>query len=146
MVESDVFSNSLTVIARDADLEAIADLVRKLDESARNIEREVRTISLGQIPAVEIAELVRRFYTRMTDREVEVRNELPSKTEPEPKSEKPEPESDPEPDPDPELKSEKPEPKFDPKSDPGPGPGPRGAPGSPGQEGEPAEDPPTGGG
>jgi len=50
VIEPDSFSNSLTVVARPADLLDIENVILKLDETARDTSLQVRMIPLSEIP------------------------------------------------------------------------------------------------
>ncbi len=79
-VETDPFTNSLTIVARGADIRIIEDLVSKLDAAARESEVEVRVLPLPRMSAERMAQLIQRVYSRMAGTRVEIRETLPERT------------------------------------------------------------------
>lgn len=74
LVEPDSFSNSLTVIARPADLKEIEPIIAKMDAAARDNNIQVRVVPLTSSRAEKMAELLQRVYGQMTDSEIRIRD------------------------------------------------------------------------
>lgn len=78
IVEPDYYSQAISVVAKEADLKAIEDVIAKLDD--RPVEDEhpiVRVVPLTQIRASRMAELLQRMYGQMGNAEVIVTDKLP---------------------------------------------------------------------
>lgn len=75
IVEGDIFSNTLTVIAKPSDMKEIESVITKLDEPDMSIK--VSVLPVTGIKAEEMAETIRRVYGQMTDSEILVTDKLP---------------------------------------------------------------------
>lgn len=76
-VEADTFSNAVTVIAGDADLKAIEQVITRLDNQSKGMNLRVRVIPLTQAKADRMAQVLQRVYGQMTDASIEVTEKLP---------------------------------------------------------------------
>ncbi len=77
VIEADSLDNSLTIIAKTADLDAIIDLVEQLDAAAPSSEIQVRVVPLVQMPADQMASMLISLYSQMTESEVQLSERLP---------------------------------------------------------------------
>ena len=81
VIDADEFANSVTAIARPADLVEISDLVQKLDQSARDTSLQVRMIPLSQIPVERMATMLTNIYSQMNEGSIRVVSSLPKMSE-----------------------------------------------------------------
>jgi type II secretion system protein D len=77
LIESDSFSNSLTVVAKPADLLEIEDVIRQLDEMARDTSLQVRMIPLTDIPAARMAAMLTNLYSQLNEGQIRLVDRLP---------------------------------------------------------------------
>lgn len=82
VIEPDYYTQSVTVIAKDADIKMIDPVVAKLDEAAKGNNLRIRVIPLAQVKADKMAEVIKRVYGQMTDREIVVSDSSEGKAEP----------------------------------------------------------------
>ncbi|HUS47670.1 MAG TPA: secretin N-terminal domain-containing protein, partial [Phycisphaerae bacterium] len=73
----DFFTNALTIIAKEADLRAMEQIIAKLDEAAKDNNLRVRVIPVTQMKASKLAELLERVYSQMTESKIVLTNKLP---------------------------------------------------------------------
>lgn len=78
LIEPDSFSNSLTVVAKPADLLEIESVVLKLDEAARDTSLQVRMIPLTDIPVERMAAMLTNLYSQLNEGQVRLVDRLPS--------------------------------------------------------------------
>ncbi len=67
VIEPDSFANSITVVAKPADLVDIEAVVQKLDSMARDTSLVVRMIPLSDIPVERMATMLTNIYPQMSD-------------------------------------------------------------------------------
>ncbi|NLW87882.1 MAG: hypothetical protein GXY38_13525, partial [Planctomycetes bacterium] len=77
VVELDEYSNAITVIARDEDLQMIAAMIAKREEVAVHSDRQIRVIPLSKTRADRVAEAIVRLYQPMTESKVELTGQSP---------------------------------------------------------------------
>jgi hypothetical protein len=77
LIESDSFSNSLTVVARPADLLDIENVILKLDETARDTSLQVRMIPLRDIPVERMATMLTNLYSQLNEGQLRLVDRLP---------------------------------------------------------------------
>ena len=75
IITADAFSGAVTVIAKDADLKAIEQIIEKLDKAAEATSFRVRVIPMTQVKAEKMAEVLKAVYSQMTGSEVNVTDE-----------------------------------------------------------------------
>ncbi|MCX5676331.1 MAG: hypothetical protein NTX87_15120, partial [Planctomycetota bacterium] len=75
IITADAFSGAVTVIAKDADLKAIEQILSKLDKAAEATSFRVRVIPMTQIKAEKMAEVLKAVYSQMTGSDVNVTDE-----------------------------------------------------------------------
>ncbi len=84
VIEADVFSNSLTIIAKDEDLKQMEPIIAKMDQAARDTTIQVRVIPMAQVRAERMAEILKRVYGQMTNSEVIIRESVTDEPSKEP--------------------------------------------------------------
>ncbi len=77
VIEADTFANSLTVIARRADLSQIQELVARLDESTKDTTIHVRMRTVESVPVEQMAKMLQNIYPQMVGGEIRVVDKLP---------------------------------------------------------------------
>ncbi|MCP5526398.1 MAG: hypothetical protein H7A47_06270 [Verrucomicrobiales bacterium] len=77
-IEPDLFSNSLTVVATASDLAQIEEVIHRLDVLAEDSTLQVRLITLGTVPAQEIAGILTNIYPQMSPTTIRVMDRLPT--------------------------------------------------------------------
>ena len=70
IISADEFSNSITIIAKDAELKVIEPIITKLDDAAKDNSYRVRVIPLTSVKAEKMAEVLRSVYQQMTGNKV----------------------------------------------------------------------------
>ncbi|NMD20986.1 MAG: hypothetical protein GYA76_12125, partial [Verrucomicrobia bacterium] len=80
LIEPDSFSNSLTIVAKPADLLEIESVVLKLDEAARDTSLQVRMIPLTDVPVERMAAMLTNLYSQLNEGQVRLVDRLPSPT------------------------------------------------------------------
>ncbi|RME93287.1 MAG: hypothetical protein D6766_08460, partial [Verrucomicrobia bacterium] len=78
VIEPDLFSNSLTVVANPADLVVIEDVINRLDTLSEESTVQVRLVTLGSIPADKMTALLTNIYPQMSSGRLRVVERLPS--------------------------------------------------------------------
>ncbi|KAF0179089.1 MAG: type II and III secretion system protein [Limisphaerales bacterium] len=76
LIEPDVMNNSLTVIAKRADLAQIQDLVSRLDEQSKDNSIQVRLRPLDRVVAEQMAKMLQSIYPQMSRGTVRVVEKL----------------------------------------------------------------------
>ena len=78
IVEPDDISGGLTIMAKDADLKVIQEMVNKLDEFALDKYIQVRVITLSpEVTAEEMANTLKRIYEQASGATVEITDRIP---------------------------------------------------------------------
>jgi type II secretion system protein D len=77
VIDSDVFSNSLTVIGKPNDIRDIQSVVQRLDESALDMSIQVRLLPVDKIPVEQMAAMLRNIYSQMYHGQIRVVEKLP---------------------------------------------------------------------
>lgn len=78
LIEPDLFSNSLTVVANPADLVVIEDVINRLDTLGEDNTVQVRLVTLGSIPAEKMTALLTNIYPQMSTGRLHVVDRLPT--------------------------------------------------------------------
>ncbi|MBR5737399.1 MAG: hypothetical protein IKX90_02410, partial [Verrucomicrobia bacterium] len=78
--ESDLLSNTLTVVAREKDFEEIESMIEKMDNVARDLTEIVRLIPISTMPVDQIAEILVNIYPQVSPSELEVVDKLPPRS------------------------------------------------------------------
>lgn len=76
LIEPDVMNNSLTVIAKRADLAQIQDLIARLDEQSKDNSIQVRLRPLDRVVAEQMAKMLQSIYPQMSRGTVRVVEKL----------------------------------------------------------------------
>ena len=76
LIEPDVMNNSLTVIAKRADLAQIQDLIARLDEQSKDNSIQVRLRPLDRVVAEQMAKMLQSIYPQMSRGTVRVVDKL----------------------------------------------------------------------
>jgi len=76
LIEPDVMNNSLTVIAKRADLAQIQDLITRLDEQSKDNSIQVRLRPLDRVVAEQMAKMLQGIYPQMSRGTVRVVEKL----------------------------------------------------------------------
>jgi len=79
VIDTDDYTNAISVVARREDLEHLRNKIRELDASPEKKELHVRVVPLATIPAEQMALLVQNIYTQVANAEVEVTTRLPKR-------------------------------------------------------------------
>ena len=82
VVEVDDYTNSVTVIAKSADMLDILPIVTKLDEGTIDNSVQVRMFPLTDVRASKMAEVIKSVYSQLYGEKVIITNELPKPTTP----------------------------------------------------------------
>lgn len=72
VIEADTMNNSVTVIARSADLAQIKDLINRLDDSSKDSSMQVRLRPLDRVAAEQMAKMLQNIYPQMGNGQVRV--------------------------------------------------------------------------
>ncbi len=72
IIEADALNNSVTVIARPADLAQIQDLIGRLDESSKDSSIQVRLRPLDRVSAEQMARMLQNIYPQMANGQLRV--------------------------------------------------------------------------
>ncbi|MHC4293979.1 MAG: secretin N-terminal domain-containing protein [Planctomycetota bacterium] len=78
MLEADLSTNALTVIAKPEDLIQIEQIIAKLDEAARDNNIRFRVVPVPVGRAERLAEILQRVYGQMSGKKVIITDKLPS--------------------------------------------------------------------
>jgi len=77
IVEGDVFDNTLTAIAKPADMKQIEDVITKLDQQAVDTSLTIRVLPITGVKAEVMAETIRRVYGQITKSDIIITDKLP---------------------------------------------------------------------
>jgi len=78
VIDADYFSQLVSVVAKEADLKAIEEVIAKLDKStAADRQPIVRVVPVSRIPASRMAELLQKMYGQMGSADIVVTDKLP---------------------------------------------------------------------
>ncbi len=72
VIEADLYSNAVTIIAKAEDLGAIEPIIAKLDSAAQDTSFQVRVIPLTGLKASKMARIIQNVYQQMTESDVVV--------------------------------------------------------------------------
>lgn len=75
--ESDFFSNTLTVVAREKDFEEIEEMIEKMDNVARDLTEVVRLIPVTNMSAEQMAKVLENIYPQISPSGLEIVEKLP---------------------------------------------------------------------
>ncbi len=64
-LETDLFGEQLTIIAKRSDMPQIMDLVEQFDKGIVEIDQQIRMISLSRVPVEQMAEMLKTLYPQM---------------------------------------------------------------------------------
>ncbi len=64
-LETDLFGEQLTIIAKRSDMPQIMDLVEQFDKGIVKIDQQIRMISLSRVPVEQMAEMLKELYPQM---------------------------------------------------------------------------------
>ncbi len=78
VIEPDLFSNALTIIAKTEDLLTMEPIIQKLDDAAKDTSFQVRVVPLAGMKAARMARVLQNVYQQMTDSEVVVTENVPA--------------------------------------------------------------------
>lgn len=78
LIEPDSFSNTLTVVAKPADLLEIEGVILKLDEAARDTSLQVRMIPLAETPVERMATMLTNLYSQLNQGQIRLVDRLPT--------------------------------------------------------------------
>lgn len=76
VIEADSFNNSITVIARRADIAQIQGLIARLDETAKDSSVQVRLRPLDRVAAEQMARMLQNIYPQMAHGQVRLVEQL----------------------------------------------------------------------
>ncbi len=77
VVQADLFSNALTVVAKDADLKTIEEIVSKVDAAAEDNSIQVRVFPARSMKAAKLAQALKNLYEQTADTDVIVTDRIP---------------------------------------------------------------------
>lgn len=77
ILESDSNNNSITVIARKADLAQIQDLISRLDDTSRDASVQVRLRSMDRVAAEQMARMLRNIYPQVSSGRLRIADRIP---------------------------------------------------------------------
>jgi len=72
VIEADTFANSITVIARRADLPQIQEIISRLDETSKDTTLQVRLRPLDNVTAEQMARMLESIYPQMVPGRIRV--------------------------------------------------------------------------
>src|SRR4029453_99813 len=82
VIEADTFNNSITAIAKRADIAQIQDLIARLDETAKDTSLQVRLRPLDRVAAEQMARMLQNIYPQMASGLIRVVDKVqPPKTD-----------------------------------------------------------------
>ncbi|MBM3880364.1 MAG: hypothetical protein FJ387_11715 [Verrucomicrobia bacterium] len=76
IIEPDLFSNSLTIVAKPVDLVEIEAIIQRLDATARDTSLVVRMIPLTQMPVDRLAGMLTNIYSQLSQGEIRLVDRL----------------------------------------------------------------------
>lgn len=77
VIEADLLNNSLTIIAKRADLAQIQDLINRLDEQSKDSSIQVRLRPLERVAAEQMAKMLQNLYPQMSRGQLRIVDQLP---------------------------------------------------------------------
>ena len=82
VVEPDTLNNSITIIAKHADIVQVQDLITRLDETAKDSSLQVRLRPLDRVAAEQMARMLQNIYPQMALGQVRIVEKVqPPKTD-----------------------------------------------------------------
>ena len=90
IIEADLFTNGITIIATREQIAEMNDTIAQLDEAAMDNTLQIRVISAEGVPAKDLAEMLTGLYSKLSGANIRLVEELPEvvpQTEPLPKPE-----------------------------------------------------------
>ena len=79
MIQADIFTNSITLIATKDQISEISALINDLDDAAQDNTLQIRVISSEGVPAKDLAETLTGFYSNLSGVKIELVEELPER-------------------------------------------------------------------
>ena len=79
VAEADIYSSSLTVLARPQDFPEIEATIRRMDEAAMDNSLQVRLVVVEKITATQMATMLTNIYPQMSASQLKVVDKLPSR-------------------------------------------------------------------
>ena len=79
MIQADIFTNSITLIATKDQISEISTLINDLDDAAQDNTLQIRVISSEGVPAKDLAETLTGFYSNLSGVKIELVEELPER-------------------------------------------------------------------
>ena len=79
MIQADIFTNSITLIATEDQISEISTLINDLDDAAQDNTLQIRVISSEGVPAKDLAETLTGFYSNLSGVKIELVEELPER-------------------------------------------------------------------
>ena len=79
MIQADIFTNSITLIASKDQISEISTLINDLDDAAQDNTLQIRVISSEGVPAKDLAETLTGFYSNLSGVKIELVEELPDR-------------------------------------------------------------------
>ena len=76
--ESDILSNTLTVVAREKDFEEIEEMIHQMDNVARDMTEIVRLIPVSNMSVTQMSKVLLNIYPQVSSAELEMVDELPT--------------------------------------------------------------------
>ena len=77
IVETDLFTNSITIIATREQIAEMSETIMQLDEAAMDNTLQVRVISAEGVPAKDLAEMLVDLYSKLSGANIRLVDELP---------------------------------------------------------------------
>ena len=76
--ESDILSNTLTVVAREKDFEEIEEMIHQMDNVARDMTEIVRLIPVSNMSVTQMSKVLLNIYPQVSSAELEMVDKLPT--------------------------------------------------------------------
>ena len=77
IVETDLFTNRITIIATREQIAEMSETIMQLDEAAIDNTLQVRVISAEGVPATDLAEMLVDLYSKLSGANIRLVDELP---------------------------------------------------------------------
>ena len=77
IIEADLFTNSITIIAIREQIAEMNDTIAQLDEAAMDNTLQIRVISAEGVPAKDLAEMLTGLYSKLSGANIRLVEELP---------------------------------------------------------------------
>ena len=77
IIQADLFTNSITLIATSDQITEIDEMIASLDEAAIDKTLQIRVISSEGVPARDLAETLTGFYSKLSGVNIKLVDELP---------------------------------------------------------------------